>query len=351
MAILFIDGADHYASADTLKKWKGATQGTLGTDIVVHATEGRRGGGCLKLKERGSSTANNSIVTHDIGASVTTIIVGFAWKTSYAANPPSTFALVELRSALGEQLSLRHLSTGEFAISRGGTTLGTVVPTSVTEYQYYELKATIDDTSGAYELRRNGVAILSGSNVDTKTQTDAGVNSVRLKGCAFNGGGGSNFQWLDDMYIADTAGSVNNDFLGDVRIDPIFPNGAGTHQSWTPSTGTDHAALIDETAPNTTDYLTGSAAGSKETATLQDLSVNGAILAIQVNAALAKTDAGACTTKNLIRSGTTEANGAVFAPATGYLYSSSIHEADPATSAPWLTAAVNALEAGVEVVS
>ncbi|WP_407280618.1 hypothetical protein U5817_10060 [Aromatoleum evansii] len=336
MALLFMDGFDHYATADIVKKW------SVNNGATIEEGTGRRGGNALK------SAAGSGFVSKTLPFSVGTLICGFAFSPITAGF--SDRNMFELMDGATLHLALRHnASTGMISVLLGSTVIATTT-TSIavaSGYAYVEFKATIHDTTGAYELRINGVPALSASGIDTRNAGNASVNAVRIGNTGTNG----HISLFDDFYACDSAGLTNNDFLGDVRIDTIFPNGAGTHQSWTPSTGTDHAALVDETAPNTTDYLTGGAAGTKETLGLQDLSVNGAILGIQVNNAVSKTDAGACTIKNLIRSGSSEASGQTFAPSTSYLYSSSIHEADPATGAAWLTAAINALEAGAEVVS
>lgn len=297
-------------------------------------------------------TSSVTSATKNVNAA-SSFVLGFALKVNGLSSGPWTLA-----AALDggtAQCSLLLNSDGSLSVVRGtGTAVTDGTSSQVIAagtYYYIEWKFTIADAiaAGSCEVRINGAPVITVATAqDLKVTANSSANQIRI---GHTSSMSTRIHDFDDLYICDQSGATLNDFLGDSRIDTIYPNGAGSHQSWTPSTGTDHAALVDETTPNTTDYLTGGAAGSKETATLQDLSVNGAILAVQVNAALAKTDAGACTTKNLIRSGTTEANGPVFAPSTSYLYSSSIHEIDPATGSAWLTAAINALEAGVEVVS
>lgn len=338
MALIFMDGFGHYDASDITKKWTSNNSGSN----AVEASAGRRGGGAFK------SYTSSGFITKTLPASYETAICGFAFSPISVG--VSSRNILEFLDGATLHLALRYnIAGGTISVMLGAAVLAT---TSVAigvggGYAYVEFKATIHDTVGSYELRINGVAALSASNVDTRNGGNASINAIKLG----NSGTSGHTAYFCDLYVCDASGSVNSDFLGDVRIDTIYPNGAGTHQSWTPSTGTDHAALVDEMAPNTTDYLTGGAAGTKETLGLQDLTVNGAILGIQANNAIAKTDAGACTIKNLIRSGSTESSGPTFAPSTSYLYSSSIHEADPATGAPWLTAAINALEAGAEVVS
>ncbi len=336
MPLLFIDGFDHYATADILKKWQSITGSP-----TINASGGRRGGGCLEGIASGRYVGRGY-------ANQSEVVVGFAFKPSTLSAAGSNRYALALLDGSTIQVAFHFASDGSVIAYRGspvtnvlGSSASGIVGTGA--YNYFEFRVLHHASAGEVEVRLNGAQILSLTGLNTAPTGNAWSNGFRSGVAGSTDGSTGSF---DDLYVYG-----GGTFLGDVRIDAIYPNGAGTHQAWTPSTGADHAALVDETAPNTTDYLTGGAAGTKETLALQDLSINGAILGVQVNNAVSKTDAGACTIKNLIRSGSSEASGPTYAPSTTYLYSSSIHETDPATGAPWLTAAINALEAGAEVVS
>lgn len=55
--------------------------------------------------------------------------------------------------------------------------------------------------------------------------------------------------YLDDVYICDKSGGVNDTFLGDIKIGCIFPRQDVT-TGWTPSTGTTHFSLVNEHVPD-----------------------------------------------------------------------------------------------------
>lgn len=341
MTILFVDGFDHYATADILKKWN-----TAGSTTTIESTSGRRGSGCLRSRSSFPNAVKNLPAT-------TSFVIGFAFNPNDISAGP--WALATLLDNGTAQCSLVVNTAGTLSVVRGTATAVTngtsvaVIP--VGSFCYIEWKVTISDViaENSCQVRINGSTVITvDAGQDMKATANSTANQLRLGTTSSMSTRNHDF---DDLYVCDQSGVINNDFLGDVRIDPIYPNGAGTHQSWTPSTGVDHYAVVDETVPNTTDYLTGGVAGTKETNALQNISVNGNILGIQVNNAFSKTDAGACTVKNLIKSGSSEESSSVASPSTSYLYTSSVHELDPATGAAWLTAAVNALEAGAEVVS
>lgn len=330
MSLKYIDSFDHYATGDLAKKgWTGAGSATIG------ASAGRRGGGALQL-------AAGASATRSLGASVSILIVGAAM--AFSANADSDILLLKEGGTTHVQICLR--SDGKLEAKRNGTSLGVSANAlaSPTSFHYYEAKVTLDDTAGAVTVNVDGVPVITLTSQDTRNAGTGVVDTVVLSATGLT-------VTVDDLYIADTSGATNNDFLGDIRIDCIYPNGAGTYQDFTPSTGSDHAAVIDEATPNGTDYLTGGAAGTHDTATFTDLSVTGTILGVQINNDVAKSSSGTCTVKNLIRSGGTNAYGGNADPAASYAYITSMHEIDPATSAAWTVAAVNAVEAGLEVVA
>lgn len=339
MALLFIDGFDHYATADITKKWTAIGAGSP----VINASAGRRSGGALLCPNATTNTAN---MQKTLPSSYATLIVGFALKVSAF----SARSVVRLMDTATVHVNVFLNLDGTLSVRRGTTVLTTTASALSTDTWYYlELKATINDTTGSYDLRLNGSSWTSGSNVDTRNAGNASVNVVSLgtDGVATN----ALTQSFDDLYVADTSGSApHNDFLGDVRIDTLYPTADGTYTQFTPSTGTDHYALVDETAPNTSDYVESSTAGHKDSYAMGDLSaITGTIFGVQVSAAALKDDAGARSLKVGVRSSTTDSVDAGTALSTSQLYYSRILQTDPATTAAWTESGVNAAQALVEV--
>lgn len=334
MALLFMDGFDHYATADILKKWD-----LSGGAPAIGAT-GRRGGGGISFN--GSAVAPS--ITKNITAGAT-FVVGFYFKPTTLGG--SARIIATFLDSGSQQCEIRVNTSGTLSVTRNGSALtdGTSTNTLTLDAEYFlEWKVTIANSisAGTCVVRLNGTDwITVATSQDLQATANASANAFRL------GGNATSVSYVaDDFYLTD-----GTTFLGDVRVDVLYPNGAGNYQDWTPSSGTDHAALVDETAPNTSDYLTGGAAGTKETLALGSTGSSGTVIGVQVCNAVAKSDAGSSTVKNLIRSGSTDANGADYNPSTSYLYNISMHETDPATSSAWTISAVNALEAGVEVVA
>lgn len=341
MSLLFFDGFESYATADILKDYTSQTG-----SVAIDATGGRRGGGAFNGPNNASTAAN---IVKALGVASSTIAIGFAFNPSSAPNTARNIA--RLLDSGSNQLEIKYNTDATLSISRNGTVLGTSAATvDVDSYQYLELKATIHDTTGSYELRKNGVNILSATNVDTKNTANASVNQVSI---GMDGNSLNTITWkYDDFYVLNTSGSSNNDFLGDIRVDAIYPNADGTHTDWTPSTGTDHYTLVDDITPNTSDYVSSGTAGQKDSFNMASppALASEVIFGVRVKVAALKDDAGSRSIKVGVRSGTTESVSAAQALSTSQLYYSSIHEVDPDTGTAWTPSGIDNLQALIEAV-
>ena len=337
MTLLFCDGFDHYATADLSKKYT-----TVTGSPTISAAAGRRSTG-------GLTSGNTQNVTKTVTATAS-FVIGAA--VIFSALPGASVAIISLLDAGTLQCDLRVNVDGTLSVTRNGTVLtnGTSTHVLVTG-SYIEFKVTIADSIAAdsCKVRVNGVDIITvATGQDTKNTANATANQVKLGQAAAGGFGSLVF---DDFYICDQSGSTNNNFLGDVRIDTIFPNADGNYLQFTPSTGTDHYALVDETTPNTTDYNDGSTVGDRDSYALQNLTAltSQTVYGVQVNMAILKDDAGAKSASTMVRSSGTNGDGASAALGTSQTYVSQVYETDPNGSIAWTETTVNAMEAGCKV--
>lgn len=338
MALLFIDGFDHYSTnADLAKKWNSVS----GTYPTVATSSGRRGGGALQCQSTATYYVQKTF------SAKSTIIIGMAVKFGATAN--------DFLGLYEGGTTTRHLTLyydGANVKLYRGTSAGTLLATSSNAmisgaWTYVEIKATIHDTTGAYELRFNGSsdAAMTASSVDTRNGGTSGViDTVRLVVAL------STSAYFDDIYICDNSGASNNSFLGDCRIDTLLPIGDGNYTQFTPSTGTAHYATVDETTPNTTDYNSGANSGDRDSYTFPDLTslTSQTVYGVQINAAALKSDSGARSLGTMSRSGSTNKDGAGGALSTSQTFISELQETDPANNA-WTESNVNAAEFGVKV--
>ncbi len=350
MACLFMDSFDHYANTtQMLKKWTSVS----GSSTIQPSAVGRNGTNGF-LSQSGANAIQLPVKV--LPSTYATLIIGVAFQP--LASMTSDCIVLQLRDALagGEQLSVRfQRSTNKLYVSRNGTTLavGTTV-LSYGVYYYVELKATIHNTVGAYEVHLNSSAEpnLTASGVNTRgIGTNNSADSVSCGGAT-----GTNVPsaYWDDFYCCDTSGSVNIDFLGDVAIQCLLPNGDGANQQWTPSSGTTHYTLVDETTPNDdTDYVSDATAGDRDTYTYGDLrAATGNVLAVQVLIYARKDDAGTRQIAPVVRISGTNYDGATLPNlGTTYTWYPALYETSPASAAAWTVSEVNAAEFGVKLVA
>jgi hypothetical protein len=344
MALRFMDGFDHCGPREGPNDSAAlATKYETTNSLFLNPWFTRTGVGAVRFVNGGSSSGNHAI-TKVLPASGGAI-VGAAFRTTTIQIGAVLF---QVREGTTVHIELSVGSGGTLIVKRGATTLATSSsPAIVTaSWQYVELKTVIHDTTGTYEVRVDGVAVpgLTASGVDTNNAGATGQWDRILLG----GSGGESA--VDDVYVCDTSGSTNNDFLGPVKVETLLPQtGNGTNLGLTPSTGTDHGALVDENPPNITDYNSSATVGAKDTYHYPSLSLTGAILGIQTNLYVAKSDAATRQVCAVVRASGTDYDGANVAPSTTFGYFSEVRAVNPATGVAWTAADLAALEAGMKV--
>ena len=340
MALVFCDSFDHYATADRLKKWTA----DAGSGSPTVSSGGRFGN---RLVCASSATAVNGL--SKTVTSLATYVVGFAFQyDSLLAGDLIFFNVLDSGTS---HLDLRLTNTGTVRITRNGTTLATgATVLSATTWYYLELKFTIADApNGVYDLHINGVSEFSSSTADTRNGANASVNQIVLRGGSISGQSMS----FDDFYLLTTSGGApTNDFLGDVRIQALFPDGNGNSSNFDGSDGnsTDNYLLVDESTPNgDTDYVASGDVNDKDTYTYTNLSPGtGTVYGIQHLPYARKTDAGARSICTVDRLSATEVDSANKALTTTYLYLPDISEAKPGGGV-WTVTDVNSAEFGHKV--
>jgi hypothetical protein len=344
MALLYFDGFDHIGTSTAIiaTKW-GSVVGLPGGT----ATNVRTGTQALWLNSSGQA-----LVTKVLPASGG-FVVGLALFSGSAWNAAQDIIQIREGSTVHLALGSDGTSTQKLVVRRGSTILatGTTVLT-LNSYYYIEFKGTIHDTTGSYEVRIDGVseAALTASGVDTRNAGTTGQwDRVFL-----SPPGGGNY-YVDDLYVCDQSGTSRNDFLGPVRVETLYPQtdavAAGSNAGLTPSTGTDHGALVDENPPNTTDYNSSPTVGLKDTYNYPPLSLTGTILGIQTNLYAAKSDTALRQVCPVIRSGGVDYDGANVSLLTTFAYFSQVwaKNPNPDGSADWTSADIATLQAGMKV--
>lgn len=283
-----------------------------------------------------------------------TWIVGCAFK--YANAPGNTDAyngqILRWRNATDVHAAVRVNMDGTLSLMRDIVVLGTSASApAIGVFHYLEWAVTIHNTLGQSVLRVDGTPVITLTNVDTQAGATALAETLQIGNLAVNFLANQGLMQVDDLYICDGTGSAPyTTFLGDCRVDTLWPMAEGTVQQWTPSTGTTHYTLVDEAAPTTTDYVSDATVGHRETYGMAGLSAaTGTLYAVQLDLAALKASASAGSLTPVLVSGASVALGTATALATSQLYTRHLQVTDPATGAAWTEAGVNALQGGADV--
>lgn len=155
----------------------------------------------------------------------------------------------------GRQVGLSLNSTGNLLVTSSGSTLLTTTKVILPSTWYYvELKVVLNSAStGTAEIHVNGNGWGSATGVTASSGSLA--DTIFIKGAGA--------PRIDDLFILDTSGSINNDFWGDMRIESVFPTSDAFYQQWTLSSGSRGWALLDDVPYNVANYISSGSLGQK----------------------------------------------------------------------------------------
>lgn len=344
MALLFFDGFGHVddSSPDyTMLKWDTAAN-TSHFYLTYGADYGSDGGWGLRIANQ-----NSMNIGKFLPEAKSTIVEGVRLKLA-ALN--STNRILQFVDAAAIQMEVRAMSDGSIAVYRGATTLiaeSAIGLITTDTWFYFEIKVLFSQTVGTVEVRINGSTVISETGLDTCATTNESITETRIWS-------NSGFVYPDDFYICDTTGTENNDFLGDISITTHYPTSDGNSSDFTPSTGTDHYALVDEPQLiDDTDHNESSTVGHKDLYGVTTCAGTGTILAVQVTAAVKNTDTGTMNVRNICRSGATPTDneGSNFTLSQTMKGSMAVWEKEPTDDVAWTATNFNAAEFGLKVQS
>ena len=344
MAIRFLEGFDGLLStAQVVRKW-GFVNGT-----PILQASGRNSGGNANLTFGWFFEIPLLIATQ-------TVIIGAAINpiAPRSANA-DLFEIGARNSSVQIRVRLRS-SDDKLEIFRGGAaSIGESDTALITgSYTYVEIKAFIDNAVGTVEVKFDGHTVATIGPVNTQGASDAFINSLQVRG---DSGGGVR---IDDMYVADTSGTFNKDFLGDCRVDTLLATADDVAEFDTvfPASPTTHFSKVDETGgvDEDTTYVETPTNGDRDILEFSNLPVHPEptqVLAVQPwSYAKKQQGSGDQSVRHLVRPITTIYNQV---PQGGNaedwrVMQEAIIETNPETGLGWMEAEVDAAKFGLEVV-
>lgn len=356
MAWEYGDSFDHFATADITEKWTQLFESGAPVSGIISSANGRFG--TSSFRSSIDSDADQAVIYKTLSSSIATRLYGFAFKTDKLPTGTNAKAFFEVRDAGTTQCDLRLLADGTLRATRNGTTLGTsTFSISTGIYYYFEVKVTIG-SSGVFQVKVDNTTRLDLSGVNTQNTGAATHNQVGIGwGLGNLGSSGVILADYDDFYCIDTTGADNNDYLGDIHAEALFPNGAGNYSQWTlvdaALTNTLNYQSADETPPNDdSDYNGGGSAGLKDTYTFGNLTVTAAsIKVVVINMNARKDDSGSRSIASLTRIASVDYLGSTINTDGTYKFLQQAYATSPATGVAWTVSEINGLEEGVQVIA
>jgi len=333
MALILIDGFDHYTNAQAYDKEIEYSNGSIGSV----ASRFGIGQGLV-------NSDANYLTTLNIGVNKSTIYFGIACKKVTGGSPSLTISWPWIRfrdESDVDQIqfclnSLYGIAVYDGADALLGSTADYVVPDQ--RWFYLEGKITISATVGEVTLRVNETQVLNLTSQDTKNGSDY-IRKISLSGIQ-----SSIVAYYDDLYIDDAQ------FHGDCRIRAFTPDSiSGTNNSFMASAGNKDECVDESISNDDTDYIYSDTLNHKQGFGITT-GVLGTVKAIQLNNHVRIDEAGTRKIKPLIRSNGADYQGTETDEITAeYLFESEIFETDPDDAAAWTQTKLEAAEFGLEI--
>lgn len=340
MAILWMDGFDHYAGS-TANMLLGV-YANVSSNVALHSGLARSGGyGICNIT---GNTAEREI-RRVIGGAKT--IVGIAFGCYADELPASGYHRLAMfgDTANGAQVTVFVSASGTIRFVRGSSSGSNVLADTASPvisagvWNHCEMRIVFSNTVGAIELRVNEVSALTATGLDTVATANVECSQITLDQTRKSTI--TNSFAFDDVVVWDTSGSNNNDFIGDRRVLMFLPNANEATQEMT-VTGAANAYTAIQSADGDTSYITASDSVpvTSEFAIENPAATVGAISAIQTVALMRKTEAGAASVTLSMLSNGDVAAGTAHSITDSYAYYADVFETNPDTGAPWNASAL-----------
>jgi hypothetical protein len=273
MALLWVEGFEKYGESGTSigsidTNWNVLAFKYLTDDAQLLTIEtGRYGSKALGMASSSLYLQTPTLTSND------TLICGLAFKVEAFG---SGIRVMDFRaignfgnSVAYRSLTITALNTGEISITRQSTVLATSNSANLQDdtWYYLEVKVKAATSGGTVNIVLDGTPLL-----DYTGNTDAAglgaYSSILLRTAT------GDVTRFDDWYICDGTGSVNNDILGDCRIEALTPE-SDASGNWTANTGGDLYAMVDSVKLND-DFISETVSGNQAIFETNNISANAA---------------------------------------------------------------------------
>ena len=348
MAIRWAENFDYYGG-DIDKLLNGLwaeLQDVVAPGWVLGTTSPRSGTHSLEFQ----ATSGDNIARRVFGAALTTFGFAFVFYPEDLPQQNNKTILAQFRDAANvAQITVFLQTTGAIAVYRGETTtlLGTsTVLATANAWQHIEIRCVMDNAAGSVAVRLNEVTVLDLTGIDTVATANVEASQLVVGALDADPSFTNPTMRWDDMILWDSAGSYNNDFLGDLHIFTKFPDQDTAEADWIESAGSVGYTLIDDATPDDATYIEATAVNDVSEFGLEDLSSEvSSVAAVITMPRMLKTAGGTSKVQvSMLAAGspTAAADGSDRAITEAATYWPDVFEEDPGTAAPWSRESFNA---------
>lgn len=356
MALIWCDGFTGYGTTNhddpspsgiIEAKYRGFVANESRQKVLVDG--GRITGDCLEFDYKGfyefylrseSMTSNN------------TMIAGIAYYVDGDINGTNDnrWPILSFKNGNDANVDLFLGLQRSIVVQDGNLNVFSVAPVHLAEYDwcYIEMKVYHHSSNGTIEVRINSCPVLELSSINTVPTGDI---SDRC-------GIGNNTDRYDnknaricDFYVCDGSGSKNNDFLGPVTVDTLFPDGDDTTEFETTGNGnyaTHYEQVNGKDALWDDDYIEDGTTGNQDIFTYQNAqnfaSIHGVIGWTTSNYVSTSN-----TYKMLCESDNSTLTSSNITPGSAFQTDKFVVEDDPASSFAWTPRTINSIKFGLEI--
>lgn len=349
MALLFVDGFDHYDPQQLdgnnlpyLARGKASYLATGATRVA-----GRRPSS-FALRIPTGPTGNGGY-SKAFGAGKTSAIAGVAVRPEqWGADGPVLIGVVDTNNLVYHWIKTGadgRLELWRRASNFDQQVAGSSVQVHARGWSHVEFRITQGTSNGTIQARVNGVLAISLSAQNT-TLNGGQLAAVYL-GARANTEPVTQLDF-DDFWMADTTGTINNNFLGDCRVDLLQADAPGTNNGFTVSgAATGWEAVSDN---NEASAIQSTALGQRSTFSFSNLPAmtTPAVLGAQVVGLAKKTDAGNSVFTSVCVSSGISATAAGPSLLQDYALRTAVFERNPSGNAVWTETSLNDAEFGVQ---
>lgn len=241
---------------------------------------------------------------------------------------------------------LNYYNNGDLRVYRNATVIGTVAGVITPgAWHYIEIGVQIGNT-GSYTLKVDGSTVLTNPSVDNDDNMGP-TTTFRFQGPT---GASNNAAYLlDDIYIADSTGSIVNTFQGPIKIHGYRPiSSAGT--GWSASAGDDLAKVVSNSPWDLDSYVLSTNTAANDVLFTYDDHHTGNIIGVAQKVLLRNTKPYAVQYLLTAKSGaTSEQLTFPHVDPDDAVVAQQVLEVDPNSSAAWTQGGLNSASFGVEV--